>query len=72
MNINIVGFFWPKEYSDIVMRSGYSIPHTREHLNIVNIVMRRILIHQIRSSMDQSVTLVNYKQFTILKGSGYI
>jgi hypothetical protein len=44
MNINIVVFSWPKEYSDIVMRSGYSIPHTREHLNIVNIVMRRILI----------------------------
>jgi hypothetical protein len=44
MNINIVVFFLAKEYSDIVMRSGYSIPHTREHLNIVNIVMRRILI----------------------------
>ncbi len=45
MNINILVFSWPKEYSDIVMRSGYSIPHTREYLNIVNIVMRRILIH---------------------------
>jgi hypothetical protein len=44
MNMNIVVFSWPKEYSDIVMRRGYSIPHTREHLNIVNIVMRRILI----------------------------
>jgi hypothetical protein len=41
MNINIVVFSWPKEYSDIVMRIGYSIPHTREHLNIA---MRRILI----------------------------
>ncbi len=33
------GFSWPKEYLDIVMRNGYSSPHTREYLNIV---MRRI------------------------------
>jgi hypothetical protein len=44
MNIIIVVFL-AKEYSDIEMRSGYNIPHTREHLNIMNIVMRRILIH---------------------------
>ncbi len=31
MNINIVFFSWPKEYLDIVMRSGCSIPHTREY-----------------------------------------
>ncbi len=30
MNIDIV-FSWPKEYLNIVMRNGYSNPHTKEY-----------------------------------------